>query len=131
MTFYSSGSFKEARIGKKDGNLSAFDRDSLLDIVTFYYMSNSFGSATRLYKNAVNMPKSPAKKRVSSYPTTTKVNAGVQYFKNELFVYPYSLLKKAYPKLTRFTREKVGGHFANFENPVTVAKDFAEFIKSA
>lgn len=131
LYFYSMGSFKSEALGTKDGNLNAYNRDELLDIITFYYMSNSFGSATRFYKSNLGMPKSPAKKRVSTYPTPSKVPTGVQYFKNEAYVYPHKLIKKAYPKLIRFNREKVGGHFANFENPKMVAKDFVEFIKSA
>ena len=130
---YSLGSFNKENqvIGSKDGNLSAFDRDDLLDIVTYYWMSNSISSSCRFYKSNVGVKKTPIKAKISKYPTATRVTVGVLYFKNEVFSYPQSLVRLAFPKLNRFNLMKVGGHFANFENPELCAKDFVEFIKNA
>lgn len=128
---YSMGSFdKEKIIGSKDGNLGAFDRDELLDIVTYYWMTNSISTSCRFYKTNLGVKKSAMKAKLAKYPTPIRVAVGVQYFKNEVYTYPQSLLRLSYPKLVRFNLMKVGGHFANFENPDLCAKDFIEFIKS-
>ncbi len=130
---YSFGSFnkEEKIIGSKDANLTSFDRDELLDIVTYYWMTNSISSSCRFYKTNVGVKKSVMKAKLAKYPTTTRVRVGVQYFKYEVFSYPESLIRIAFPKLVRFNLMKVGGHFANFENPDLCAQDFIEFIKNA
>ena len=87
-------------------------------------MTNSISSSIRLYQ-AHFLGKTSELLRIS-----TKVPTGIQYFKNEVYVYPFCLLKAYYLNLKSFKIEKLGGHFANFDNPDLTAKDLIHFINS-
>lgn len=54
----------------------------------------------------------------------------IQYFKNEVYVYPLRLLKSNYLNLKSFKIESKGGHFAAFENPDLSAENFIDFVVS-
>ena len=62
--------------------------------------------------------------------TSSKVPVSIQYFKNEVYVYPLGLLKANYLNLKSFKIENKGGHFAAFENPELSAKDCINFVIS-
>jgi hypothetical protein len=129
---YSRGSFSIDKVlGYKDGNLNAFDRDELLTIISFYWMSNTITSSMRLYRGYVYAAVSEwPKNEISNYKTTSKVPIGIQYFKNEVTNIPYGYLKRRYLNLKRFNIMSHGGHFAAFENPVLSGQDFVDFILS-
>ena len=125
---YAIGTFRKNCFGHKDGLLNKFDRDELLTIITYYWMTNSATSSCQMYKNAFyNFQNWP--NREIRY-LKIKTPAAVQYFKNEFITIPYAVLKYGYLNLKRFNIENQGGHFAAFENPELTAKDFVEFIKS-
>jgi hypothetical protein len=130
MEAYSLATFGFDNVyGKKDGNLGSFNKDELLDIVTYYWMTNCIASSVRYYKTNLGLPKNAIKQKIRKYPTATKIPVGVQYFKHEVYVMPLFLIKKAFPNLQKFTQMKQGGHFASFENPSLTAVDLFEFIK--
>lgn len=119
---FAFGTYSSAPIGHKDGLLKNFNKDDLLSMVTYYWMTNSISSSIRLYR-AHFLGKTDDLLSVS-----TKVPVGVQYFKNEVYVYPLCLLKSYFLNLKSFHIENSGGHFAGFENPELSAKDLINFV---
>jgi pimeloyl-ACP methyl ester carboxylesterase len=132
---YSSWSFNfETEIrGKADGGLNKFDKDELLTIITLYWTTNSITSSIRLYKNSVNylIDRSPWPKNKMAHSVVSKnVALGYQYFSNDIFFFPKSVVEFKYPNLKSYSIVKGGGHFAAFQNPKLAADDFIKFISS-
>lgn len=123
---YSIWSFGNEAIGTKDGSLERFNKDDLLTIVTYYWMTSSISSSMRFYKGFwIGKSNELQQNKVSE-----QVPVAVEYFKNEVIIYPYVLLKRVYLNLKSFRLETTGGHFANFENPELMCKDFIGFVNS-
>ena len=126
---YAVASFDYSRImGRPDGGLADhFDKDDLLTVVTYYWMTNMIASSMRLYKATLGMPQ--------SYPDFNcklpeQVVIGVQFSLFEPFILPEKIVKLRYQNLTRFSIIENGGHFAAFENSILVGNDFTHFVKS-
>jgi len=47
---FAFGTYSSAPIGHKDGLLNNFNKDDLLSMVTYYWMTNSISSSIRLYR---------------------------------------------------------------------------------
>jgi hypothetical protein len=120
-------------LGFKDGMLDNFSKDELLTIVTYYWTTNSFTSSMRFYKNQMITALSSVqpKAQLAYAKVPEQVAVSIHYFKNEILILPYYLLKNKYPNLISYKLETFGGHFAAFENPVSTAKNFIEFINIA
>jgi pimeloyl-ACP methyl ester carboxylesterase len=96
-------------------------RDDILDNITFYWLTNSGVSSSRLYwENKV--PLFDVKN--VSIPTAVTV------FPGELYQTPKSWTEKAYPKLIHYSRVDKGGHFAAWEQPEILASELRTAFKS-
>jgi hypothetical protein len=130
---YSIGTFGFDFVDIKNGNSNPpFTKDELLTIVTFYWMTNTITPSIRYYRtNMQSSFKSWPKSEIRDYKVTQKVPVSVQYFKNEVWSYPYVLLQKTFLNLKQFKIESKGGHFAGFENSKTTADSFINFVISS
>jgi pimeloyl-ACP methyl ester carboxylesterase len=90
--------------GQKEG----LSRDDVLDNITLYWLTNTGVSSSRLYWDN----KLPF---FDIYGVT--VPAAISVFPDELYEAPKSWTEKAYPKLLRYNRLPMGGHFAAWEQP--------------
>jgi microsomal epoxide hydrolase len=126
---YSVWTFGESIYDKEDGGLNSFEKDDLLTVVTLYWMSNTITSSIRFYKNSV-VPRDSIRSIMETSHVPIQVPVAVQYFQNELFHMPYKVFKSVLPNLKQYSMLNYGGHFASFENPISLADDFIKFIKS-
>ena len=96
---------RAAFAGNPVGNLT---RDEVLDNVTFYWLTNTAVSSSRLYaENAYGFFDA---KNVS-------IPAAVTVFPNEIYKAPRSWTERAYPNLVYFNEVDRGGHFAAWQEP--------------
>ena len=96
---------RDAFAGHPVGNLT---RDEVLDNVTFYWLTNTAVSSSRLYaENAYGFFDA---KNVS-------IPAAVTVFPNEIYKAPRSWTERAYPNLVYFNEVDRGGHFAAWQEP--------------
>ncbi|RNA14863.1 epoxide hydrolase 1-like [Brachionus plicatilis] len=127
---YSFGTFGLNKVlGTKDGGLKRFERDHLLTILTYYWMTNSITSSMRLYRNTFyTMEKGWPRSVLNMVKITQKVPVGVQVFEHEVSFVPFKVLQGKYLNLSQYILVEDGGHFANFENPEKISINFIEFV---
>lgn len=95
--------------GIKDGGLSKFNRDDLLTIITYYWMTNSIHSSMRYYKaNFSKFGEGFPKGSLMGAKVSSQVPMGVQTFKNELGHESSFFVKFKYDNLKQYTIEKDG-----------------------
>jgi pimeloyl-ACP methyl ester carboxylesterase len=112
--------------GETTGGLT---RDSVLDNITLYWLTNTSTSAARLYwENYQNILKSLAG---GPKPPDIKVSTGFTVFPEELFQAPRSWAEKVYPSLDYFHEAERGGHFAAWEEPELFAQELRASFASA
>ena len=88
--------------------VGSLTRDEVLDNVTFYWLTNTGVSSTRLYwENTVGFFDV---KGVS-------IPAAVSTFAHEIYKVPRSWAERAYPKLIYFNELDRGNHFAAWQEP--------------
>lgn len=86
----------------------ALGKDSILDNITLYWLTNTGPSSGRIYwENAMSGVKL----------TSVKVPVAVTVFPGEVYKPPRQWLSKAYPTLIYYNRASKGGHFAAWEEP--------------
>jgi pimeloyl-ACP methyl ester carboxylesterase len=103
--------------GQKEG----LSRDDVLDNITLYWLTNTGVSSARLYwENKLPF--------FDIYGVT--VPAAISVFPDELYEAPRSWTEKAYPKLLRYNRLPVGGHFAAWEQPKLYVDEIRAGFKS-
>jgi pimeloyl-ACP methyl ester carboxylesterase len=91
--------------GRPVGNLT---RDEVLNNITFYWLTNTGVSSSRLYwENTFGFFDA---KGVS-------IPAAVTVFPNEIYRAPRSWVERAYPKLIYFNEVEEGNHFAAWQEP--------------
>jgi pimeloyl-ACP methyl ester carboxylesterase len=91
-----------------DGQSEGLTRDEILDNVTFYWLTNTGVSSSRLYwenKLAFFAPKGVA------------IPVAVSAFPDELYQCPRTWAERAYPKLIHYNKLPKGCHFAAWEQP--------------
>jgi pimeloyl-ACP methyl ester carboxylesterase len=111
-----------ARTPSGDGHPDTeLTRDDLLDNITFYWLTNTAVSSSRLYWE--NKFSFFGVKGVS-------IPAAVTAFPGELFQAPRSWVERAYPKLIHYNRVDKGGHFAAWEQPELFASELRTAFKS-
>jgi pimeloyl-ACP methyl ester carboxylesterase len=96
-------------------------RDDVLDNITFYWLTNSGVSSSRLYWE--NKAPFFDVKNVS-------IPVAVTVFPGELYQTPKSWAEKAYPKLIHYNRVDRGGHFAAWEQPEIFVSELRTAFKS-
>ena len=91
-----------------DGRSEGLTRDDILDNITFYWLTNTAVSSSRLYwenKLAFFSPKNVA------------IPVAVSTFPDEIYAAPRSWVERAYPNLIHYNKLDKGGHFAAWEQP--------------
>jgi pimeloyl-ACP methyl ester carboxylesterase len=96
-------------------------RDDVLDNITFYWLTNSGVSSSRLYWE----------NKLSFFDIkNVSIPTAVTVFPGEIYQTPKSWAEKAYPKLIHYNRVDKGGHFAAWEQPEIFASELRTAFKS-
>ncbi|MEV4173735.1 hypothetical protein [Nonomuraea sp. NPDC049709] len=103
------------------GESEGLTRDDVLDNITLFWLTNTAVSAARLY--AENKSAFFAVKGVT-------IPVAVSVFPDELYEAPKSWSEQAYPKLVHYNRLPEGGHFAAWEQPLVLAEEIREGLRS-
>ena len=102
-------------------HMELLTKDEMLTTVMLYWSTNTIGSSIRYYfENGTGEPAMPGVERVARGKVT--VPCACVHFPNEIYQFPVSWLHTGY-NMIRYNRYDVGGHFAAFETPETLAKD--------
>ena len=96
----------------------AITRTDVLNNITLYWLTNTVGSAARLYWE--NQASFYSIKNVA-------IPAAVSVFPGERYQAPRSWAERAYPNLVYFNEVDRGGHFAAWEQPQL----FSEELRTA
>lgn len=106
-----------------EGGIAAtFGWDRLLDNVMAYWLTNTAGSAARLYAESARAGTSAT----DAWTGTVEVPTGHAVYPRELLQTPRAWADKRYP-IVHWTEQARGGHFAAFERPVAFVDDLREF----
>jgi pimeloyl-ACP methyl ester carboxylesterase len=89
-------------------------RDDVLDMCTLFWLTNTFTSAARLYRE---------NKTPFFAPKGVTLPAAVSVFPDELYQAPQSWAESAYPNLMYFNKVAKGGHFAAWEQPTLFTEE--------
>jgi pimeloyl-ACP methyl ester carboxylesterase len=91
-----------------DGVPEGLTSDDVLDNCSYFWLTNTGVSASRLYReNTVGF----------FSPKGVEIPVAVSSFPDELYLVPRNWAEKAYPKLIHFNTPPKGGHFAAWEQP--------------
>lgn len=105
----------------------AVDRDTLLTIVSIYWLTATAGSSAQFYyegAEAVRAAVSGAK------PPPVTVPVGVAVFPHDIFQPIRSFADRDIPTITHWTEFDKGGHFAALEQPELLTGDIRTFFRS-
>lgn len=91
-----------------DGVPEGLSRDDVLDNITFYWLTNTGVSSSRLYWE---------NKLPFFAPKNVTIPVAVSVFPDDIYAAPRSWAEKAYPNMIHFNRLDKGGHFAAWEQP--------------
>ncbi|MGY2492727.1 epoxide hydrolase family protein [Cupriavidus sp. CP313] len=97
-----------------DGHSEGLTRDDILDNVTFYWLTRTAVSSSRLYWE---------NKLAFFDVKNITIPVAVSVFPDEIYAAPRSWAEKAFSKLIHFKRLDKGGHFAAWEQPEAFAKE--------
>jgi pimeloyl-ACP methyl ester carboxylesterase len=103
------------------GQSEGLTRDDILDNATLYWLTNTAISSARLYWES---------KLAFFAPKGIAIPVGVSVFPDELYAAPKSWAEKAYPKLIHYNRLEKGGHFAAWEQPMTLTAEIRDTFKT-
>lgn len=110
----------------QDGGLTKyFTLDQLLNNLMLYYLPNSIQTSQRLY--AETFSKEGMKYELDRVPMT--VPAGCARFQYDLANVIDWALQEKFHNLIHSTYNKNGGHFAAFQLPDVMVKDFMSFVR--
>lgn len=108
-----------------DGDLfSTLSRDQLLTNLMFYWLTNTAGSAARLYCESARAGISAA----DPWPGRVEVPTGFARYPRELLQTPRVWAERKY-NLVHFAEMPRGGHFAAFEQPAAFVDDVRAFAR--
>ena len=101
-------------------------RDSVLDNITLYWLTNTGASSSRLYwengREVTAALKDP--------PPHVSLPVAFTVFPDEIFQAPRHWVKKAYHNLIYFNEAAKGGHFAAWEEPEVFATELRAAFRS-
>ena len=101
-----------------DGQSEGLTRDDILDNITFYWLTNTGVSSSRLYwENKLSFVT----------PKNVAIPVAVSVFPDEIYTVSRRWAERAYPKLIHYNKLDKGGHFAAWEQP----KVFTEEVRAA
>lgn len=104
-----------------DGQAEGLTRDDILDNVTYFWLTNTGISSSRLYWE---------NKLPFFEPSGVSIPVAVSAFPDELYQAPRSWVEKAYPKLIHYNKLDKGGHFAAWEQPKAFVNELRVGFKS-
>ena len=104
-----------------NGVAEGLTRDDVLDNITLCWLTNTGGSAARLYSE---------RKLGFFTPKGVKIPVAASAFPDELFQAPKSWVEQAYPNLIHFNKLDKGGHFAAWEQPKALTEELRTGFKS-
>ncbi|XP_068088964.1 epoxide hydrolase 1 [Hyperolius riggenbachi] len=109
----------------EDGGLEKkYTLDDLLTNVMIYWLTGSIVTSMRLYKENIGRGIGVAKHE----KVPVKVPTGIASFPNELLHCPLMWAKLKHTNIVSYNYLPRGGHFAAFEEPEILAKDFLQFV---
>jgi pimeloyl-ACP methyl ester carboxylesterase len=109
--------------GEPSGGLT---RDTVLDNITLYWLTNTGASTSRLYWETGLAAKASFK----NPPPHVKLPVAYTVFPDELFQAPRHWVKHAYHNLVYYNQAPKGGHFAAWEEPEIFADEMRAAFKS-
>ncbi len=104
-----------------DGQPEGLTRDDVLDNITYFWLTNTGISSSRLYWE---------NKLPFFEPSGVSIPVAVSAFPDELYTAPRSWVEKAYPKLIHYNKLVKGGHFAAWEQPMFMTSELRTAFKS-
>ncbi len=99
------------------------DTDEVLDNIMIYYLTKSFTTSARLYKESISGVQNTLERVQTHIPT------GCTRFPVDLFQTLDWQLKDKFTNIVQSTWQVKGGHFAAMEEPEILYKDFIDFAK--
>jgi pimeloyl-ACP methyl ester carboxylesterase len=110
--------------GRAAGGLT---RDTILDNITLYWLTNTATSSARLYWESFRAIF--AALATGEKPPEISLPVAFTVFPGEIFQAPRSWTKKVYPNLIYFNEVDRGGHFAAWEEPQLFAEEMRAAFK--
>jgi pimeloyl-ACP methyl ester carboxylesterase len=107
--------YKIARAFVDDEPVGSLTRDTILDNITFYWLTGTGASAARWYWEFGQVL--AAARASGQAPPPVKVPVGFTTFPGEIWAAPRSWAEAVYPGLAYFNEVDRGGHFAAWEEP--------------
>jgi pimeloyl-ACP methyl ester carboxylesterase len=104
-----------------DGQTEGLSRDDVLDNITFYWLTNTAVSSSRLYWE---------NKLAFFAPKNVKIPVAVSVFPDDIYAAPRSWAERAYSNLIHFNRLDKGGHFAAWEQPALFIQEIRTAFRS-
>jgi hypothetical protein len=101
-------------------------RDTILDKITLYWLTNSATSAARMYWESAREAAAAA----GHIPPPVSLPVGFTVFPGEIFQAPRSWAEQVYPNLTYFNEVDRGGHLAAWEEPQVFANELRAAFSS-
>jgi pimeloyl-ACP methyl ester carboxylesterase len=109
--------------GQPSGGLT---RESVVDNVALYWLTNTGISSARLYWELSQAITAAAGKQ----PAPSALPVAFSVFPGEIFQAPRSWVEKVYPNLIYFNELDKGGHFAAWEEPQLFAEELRAAFRS-
>jgi pimeloyl-ACP methyl ester carboxylesterase len=110
--------------GQPSGGLR---RESVVDNITLYWLTNTATSSARLYwENAQSINEALA---TGAKPPELSLPVAFTVFPDEIFRAPRHWAEKVYPNLTYFNEVDKGGHFAAWEEPELFASELRDAFR--
>lgn len=122
---FSTGSKPQYRDLEDGGLYREFPKDTLLDNLMIYYLSNSFTTSARLYAETL----STRHRSLQIDRVPTNVPTGCARFRHDISHRLDWQLKSKYQNLVHSTYHNDGGHFIALERPDVLHADFIDFVK--
>ncbi len=104
-----------------NGQTEGLTRDDVLDNITFYWLTNTAVSSSRLYWE---------NKLAFFVPKNVQIPVAVSAYPDDISAAPESWARKAYPNLIHFKRLDKGGHFAAWEQPESFVNEHRVGLRS-
>jgi pimeloyl-ACP methyl ester carboxylesterase len=105
----------------------AVDRDTLLTIVSIYWLTGTAGSSAQFYYEGAEAVRQAA---TGAKPPPVAVPVGVAVFPHDIFVPVRRFAERDIPTITHWTEFDRGGHFAALEQPELLVGDIRSFVRS-
>lgn len=104
------------------------DRDTMLDVVTLFWLTATAGSAAQIYYETT--PTTQDFLTTWGGPWPLAMPAAVAVFPHDATRPVRSFAEKALPTMTRWTEFADGGHFAALEQPTLLVDDIRAFART-